>query len=313
MQIPEELYLDLTPQGSFVIGQEQDGILVGGFFDIQQAYSGKMTQVEMWHGSLTPEEIDDIANCRKETTKPGSKIISWSTNWTVHDVNIEDVELGQLCVQDPLLNRLIWPDTIPYSKFRPMCDTLSAKLPVLNDSEANHGLTSKLHQENFRRFEVIYEMTGNRKCYINNENVIFWLANQQSGNTSWIDPYTGEELPDFITNDAANGLGCCYLFGIRVECSACSSKFPCGVCELPSNKLLYLKGLCKDDMQKLYDVQYYVHGVHDGLPHFRCVILKKMMSFLHSSIGDSPRATSISMPLPRDGICNPFWIPTLSS
>ena len=117
------------------------------------------------------------------------------------------------------------------------------------------------------RYEMIHAKHGNKDCHINNDNIIFWLGNQKGSNSSsWIDPYTGQELENFITSD---GLDCCYLFGIRVECTACSSKFPCGICELPQNKLLYLKGLCEDDIQGLYDVQYYVHGLHDGLPHFR--------------------------------------------
>ena len=151
LAIPSEAYIELTPKGSFVIGQEQDGILTGGFFDIQQAFSGKLAQVEMWQGNLSPEEIMDIANCKIETTRPESKIISWNNNWTVNDVIIEDVDLEQLCVQDPLLNQFIWSGTIPYDKFRGMCDTLGAQLPILNSSDVSTGLSTKLHHDNLIR------------------------------------------------------------------------------------------------------------------------------------------------------------------
>ncbi len=47
----KESYLNLNNRGSLVLGQEQDGLLTGGFFDQEQAFSGQMTQVEMWSGN----------------------------------------------------------------------------------------------------------------------------------------------------------------------------------------------------------------------------------------------------------------------
>ncbi len=45
-------YRTLLPFGSLVLGQEQDGILYGGFFDKEQAFSGQISQAEMWNGML---------------------------------------------------------------------------------------------------------------------------------------------------------------------------------------------------------------------------------------------------------------------
>ena len=59
-------------EGALIIGQENDNIY-GGFFDITQAFSGKLTQTEIWNTILPPKEIEKIASCKQESTMPSNR------------------------------------------------------------------------------------------------------------------------------------------------------------------------------------------------------------------------------------------------
>ena len=67
----------------------------------------------------------------------------------------------------------------------------------------------------------------------------------------------------------APGQECLYMFGKKILTQDCNENYPCGICKLPENQLIYMKGLCKDDRNNLYDVQYYAHGVINDRPYFR--------------------------------------------
>lgn len=51
----------------------------------------------------------------------------------------------------------------------------------------------------------------------------------------------------------------------------CDENFACGICSLPARGTLKLKGLCREDVEydRVYDIDYYVHGQMNGHPHFR--------------------------------------------
>ena len=59
-----------------------------------------------------------------------------------------------------------------------------------------------------------------------------------------------------------------YNVGGKLEPHMSTNIFPCGICEVPKGKLLYLKGLCDEDSRLLYDEQYFFYGVHDHRPYF---------------------------------------------
>ena len=62
---------------------------------------------------------------------------------------------------------------------------------------------------------------------------------------------------------------CAYNIDGRMEPSNCNNKYPCGICKVSSEAILYMKGLCPDDVRLLYDLEYYVHGVRDRRPVFQ--------------------------------------------
>ena len=73
-----------------VLGQEQDGSgSAGGFFDIQQGWSGKLTQVEIWDTVLPVEDIVKMAKCEIPITMKSNQVVSWFSNkWKNNNVEI---------------------------------------------------------------------------------------------------------------------------------------------------------------------------------------------------------------------------------
>ena len=65
--LTKEEYLPLHAGGSLILGQEQDGKLVGDdtfdpIFDPEQGLSGKLSQVELWNTVLNITEIKKLAS-----------------------------------------------------------------------------------------------------------------------------------------------------------------------------------------------------------------------------------------------------------
>ena len=60
-----------------------------------------------------------------------------------------------------------------------------------------------------------------------------------------------------------------YNVGGKLEPTVSTNKFPCGICQLPKSKIVYLKGLCDEDSRLRYDDKYYIYGVHDDRPYFK--------------------------------------------
>ena len=78
----------------------------------------------------------------------------------------------------------------------------------------------------------------------------------------WINPFDKSKLPYLNPKVTQSYQKCVYALGGKssVYTSCKTNKFPCGICKVPKGKLLYMKGLCKEDIDKLYDIQYYMDG-----------------------------------------------------
>ena len=74
------------------------------------------------------------------------------------------------------------------------------------------------------------------------------------------------------------GEKCSYAWGPEgFETNFCDDSFACGVCILDdgrgsaSSSGLKIKGLCSENVEvtEEYDVDFYVHGMKNGKPHFK--------------------------------------------
>ena len=92
---------EITPifhTGAFILGQENDQLLYGGSFDAQQAFSGKMSQVEVWSKEVSSNDIKNMALCNIATLEDESKIISWEVEkWQKYEVDLVEVSLQSFC------------------------------------------------------------------------------------------------------------------------------------------------------------------------------------------------------------------------
>ena len=87
----------------------------------------------------------------------------------------------------------------------------------------------------------------------------------------WINPFDKSKLPYLNPKVTQSYQKCVYALGGKssVYTSCKTNKFPCGICKVPKGKLLYMKGLCKEDIDKLYDIQYYMDGAKNNRPYFK--------------------------------------------
>ena len=111
------------------------------------------------------------------------------------------------------------------------------------------------------------------KCFKSNK-VYFWLGMRRFGeglSGQWVEGMNPENvLPNYNpTAIKSADQRCVYQKGGFMSHTQCSRSAACGICKIPSGKILYLKGLCEHDISNLYDIHYYVYGVIDKRPYFR--------------------------------------------
>ena len=87
----------------------------------------------------------------------------------------------------------------------------------------------------------------------------------------WTNPFDNmSKLPNLNPKVTQSYQKCVYNLGGKVVYTSCkTNKFPCGICKVPKGKLLYMKGLCEEDIEKLYDTQYYMDGAKNNRPYFK--------------------------------------------
>ena len=106
--VEKSKFKPLIGQGSLIRGQEQDSVQ-GGLFDANQAFSGKLTQVEIWDVELPKTDIEKIAKCEVKSAKESNRIVSWiSEKWEINGVTINEINLKNLCKPNPMMNQLVF-------------------------------------------------------------------------------------------------------------------------------------------------------------------------------------------------------------
>ena len=186
---------ELISNGSLIVGQNQDSLDTSGFFDHRKAFSGQVTQVQMWSVVLNPTEIKDLADCKVQNTQETQEIVFWNNlqGWELSNVNTTEVNLEKLCTRSVLLDRLIWLKHVSYDHIFEICNKVEGKLPIINsisDPQGLQNMTAEVLQ--------MFQTTGESKYYLDKcisqgskERAIFWLAQNKINRTSWIDPYDG--------------------------------------------------------------------------------------------------------------------------
>ena len=129
-------FRSLDTGGEFIIGQEQD--IINGAFDKNQAFSGNVTQIEMWKTNLTHSDIKLLANCESpRTVDQSDTVIAWKnldTNWSLEGgANSVEESLSLICQQLYLYhNNMLIMHKASYDDIKLSCDQVGGQLPVVN-------------------------------------------------------------------------------------------------------------------------------------------------------------------------------------
>jgi hypothetical protein len=259
----------LAKGGYLILGQKQDSMETSGFFAKSQAFSGKMSQFEIWDKELSEEVIKGVASCQSETSEEQHRTITWSSNdWETSNVELAEDTLDSFCAAVPLDDRLIWLEQVSYAQIKETCDKLDGELPILNSME-DASKISMLQAEGKSIFEALYESDALLdRCIIKKSKAMFWLG-QNKINQSWVNPYDQFMPFDKFKMEADDKTDCAYVVGDSIKAGGCRSWYPCAHCKLPPKTVVHLKGLCSSDIEWYYDTKYYPYGTIGGKPHFK--------------------------------------------
>ena len=275
-------YHPLYAGGSFILGQEHDGRYKKEFFnpkfDKVQSFSGKITQVEIWNIILTSEEIQDLAECNISTLRPENRVVTWEDTpyWLPNHAVFKDVPIKNLCHKNPISNQFIWPRLSTFEEFNNYCEVMDARIPII--WENSHAM--KLYENVLNIFKSVNSTfptafldtarESGFRCFTETGHTDFWLGNKRVFEKNvWYHPYFNETIPNFELEFETDSQKCAYIDAGVLKGSNCNYKeYPCGICKVSLDHILYLKGLFKDEIE-LYDTKYYVYGAKNNRPYLK--------------------------------------------
>ena len=284
LNVKKGRYLPLYTNGSLVIGNDFDGKAdkedFDSGFDPRQGLSGKISQVEIWNTILTSVEIQKLANCHKSSIKFQNLILAWKTeDWKLSgETTIYEIPLKELCQKNVVSNQFIWPRPIDFEKFSSYCNLIDGIPPLIYKSSKK--------KDEYDEVRDIY-LTANKtfpsgfldrtipegiRCFLSktNSNVHFWTGMKWNQiEEKWYSPFKPfTNFSEFKEEIVSKGSNCGYFYDNTFLSAYCQMKFPCGICEIPEDKLIYLKGLCKDSYD-IFDMKYHVYGLKNNRPYFK--------------------------------------------
>ena len=286
-------YHPLYTGGSFILGQEQDGrpnaVNFEPSFDKNQAFSGKITQVEIWNTVLSAVEIQKLANCSASTIRPQNRVVTWEPEtrlqsfseskvadaWLANNATILNISFEKLCQKNLILNQFIWPRAITYKDFTNYCKTMDAIPPIVYQTdqwEKQHNDVKDIFIAVNETFPSAFRdntRPSGIRCFHRSLNIDFWAGNEKNpDNGKWESAYdpTGD-FSKFGVVDSSLSSTCIYNYAGSPFASNCHKKFPCGICTVSESHLLYMKGLCEEDIE-LYDTVYFIYGNKNNRPYF---------------------------------------------
>ena len=102
------------------------------------------------------------------------------------------------------------------------------------------------------------------------QTIDFWMGIKRNPeNGLWTHLYAPlANLSNLNLKANADPENCVYNFEGEPVVGSCSYKFPCAICRVSQSHLLYLKGLCKNDLD-FYDDEFYIYGLKNNRPYFK--------------------------------------------
>ncbi|XP_068232666.1 LOW QUALITY PROTEIN: uncharacterized protein [Palaemon carinicauda] len=237
--------------GTLIIGQEQDSL--GGTFASSQILQGDIVQLSIWDRHLSPEEIQDLANCKSEGRGNIFSLDTAEVN-KLGPVSISSLKVSDLCKQQP--HYLVLPERRTVTASLVQCHLLNASMVVPSSKEENSRIRNLL--------APFMDACSSTPWKI-------WLGiTDEMHEGVWID-LNGDkpvEFENFVSPYPYGGRSdnCAALLPDGTWGDAKCSLKKCSACHVQPSKYLYLRGLCFDNE---HETRFRVEGYIEGRPLFR--------------------------------------------
>ena len=237
-------------QSMFIIGQEPDNILEGGY-DPAQSYHGEISELNMWSEVLDGSQISGLADCSAQIN---GDIIAWEKqSFEINRAKI--VELSNkyfFCEQQKKI--VIFPRKDSFNGAKSLCDIHSGKLFVpTSESEEREMLnilekydkSCLVHSNKLQEGKAAWLGMErlNRKWYVRNDGNML----EPIGYTNW-NPSQWQKDADMV---------CPYMQtdGMWAFTRTCTTLELCTICSFTKTPVFTLKGVCSVESQ--LDWNYY--------------------------------------------------------
>ncbi|XP_066967757.1 uncharacterized protein [Macrobrachium rosenbergii] len=237
--------------GTLIVGQEQDSL--GGTFASSQVLQGDIVQLSIWDRHLTPEEIEDLANCKSEGRGNVFSLDTAGVN-KLGPVTITSLKVADLCKQQP--QYLVLPERRTVAASLVQCHLLNATMVVPASKDENSRIRSLLTP-----FMDVCSSTPWK----------IWLGiTDEMHEGVWIDLNGNErvEFQNFVSPYPYGGQAdnCAALLPDGTWGDAKCSLKKCSACHMQPSNYLFLRGLCFDNE---HETRFRMEGYIEGRPLFR--------------------------------------------
>ena len=181
--------------------------------------------------------------------------------------------------KNALSNQFIWPRAISFEKLSSYCNLINGFPPLIYKTSQEKDVYNEVREifvsmnKTFPSGFLDKTRDEGIRCFNSktSSDLDFWLGMKWNHiEKKWFSPFFKPFLDLIAFKEEPNhdSNNCAYFFGNKFVESKCQRKYPCGICKLPQDKLMYLKGLCEYGYD-VFDFQYYVYGLQNVRPYFK--------------------------------------------
>ncbi|XP_066956103.1 uncharacterized protein [Macrobrachium rosenbergii] len=234
--------LPLPLDGSLVLGNDQDS--VGGGYAKEQAFRGKVADLNLWPRSLDKQEVLAVGKCKV----PPGRLLAWDQiPWNIH--GFVTTEHGDPCKDKDAGVQFTLPESFTRPEGHSFCSRLGLKFPLPTSQSENEYILSMLkndmdHCRNF--FDTVPGV---------------WLRATYNGSAGqYADEETGQVLQFVpLRNPPSDAI----IMNVLGEWWATRSMLmKCVLCVgSPNHVPYYLQGFCANETTKenIYSI-FYMNG-----------------------------------------------------
>ncbi|XP_069192750.1 uncharacterized protein [Procambarus clarkii] len=243
-----------------IIGQDE--------FMPPYSLSGKMSQVNIWRRVLTAQEILDLARCKVNMV---GDVVNWEGQWTMNDLEEEEVSLGELCESQTRGIQTIRLPLLSYHHAVQVCLALRGviRAPTTIQELVTEKAVFKGYQELNEKARWSHGGDGEKHTNTTAAPPTYlslllkgcerqWGgANDEAQEGSWYNPFTKTSLNSSslafkeFNPDGGRSQNCLHVRATGLLDTDCN-KNSCSACHAAVGNTWTLRGICEDEMRMYY-------------------------------------------------------------